>query len=271
VTTEDIAKFGQLYLQKGIWNGDQLLPLGWVEEATSKQISNGEGGANDWTQGYGYQFWRSQYGAYRGDGAFGQYCIVMPEQDVVIAITSGLSDMQIVLNEVWDILLPAMKSDTLVRNESAAASLQAELSGLKLVPPQLLLESPRETWLSNQTFSLEENMEQCESFSIRFEANKASAVFITNNGEHTIQLGRGFWVAGTTSLMQGIEQHVVSSFTWKDENAVELTLRFVETPFSQTILFRVEGDEILLERTTNVSFGPTQPAQVRGRLVVSNH
>ncbi|MBW7461807.1 serine hydrolase, partial [Paenibacillus sepulcri] len=83
VTTEDIARFGQLYLQKGMWNGQRLLTEEWIAEATSSQISNGDGGVNDWAQGYGYQFWRCRHGVYRGDGAFGQFCIVMPEQDAV--------------------------------------------------------------------------------------------------------------------------------------------------------------------------------------------
>ena len=75
--TEDIAKFGQLYLQKGVWEGQRLIPEAWVEEATSKQISNGPAdSSSDWTEGYGYQFWMCRHGAYRGDGAFGQFCVV---------------------------------------------------------------------------------------------------------------------------------------------------------------------------------------------------
>ena len=109
IRTEDIARFGQLYLQKGKWNGKQLVPAAWVEAATARQTSNGSNPKSDWDQGYGYQFWRCRHGAYRGDGAFGQFCIVMPEQDAVIAITSGVKDMQAVLNLVWDKLLPAMK------------------------------------------------------------------------------------------------------------------------------------------------------------------
>ncbi|OYV82345.1 MAG: serine hydrolase, partial [Planctomycetia bacterium 21-64-5] len=94
IRTEDIARFGQLLLQKGQWQGKQLVPAAWVEAATARQTSNGSNPASDWDQGYGYQFWRSRHGAYRGDGAFGQYCIVLPEQDAVIAITSGVKDMQ---------------------------------------------------------------------------------------------------------------------------------------------------------------------------------
>ena len=106
--TEDVARFGQLYLQKGLWQGRQLLPEAWVEEATACQISNGPGIEIDWSQGYGYQFWRSRHNTYRGDGVFGQWCIVMPEQDAVLAITSGLDifDSQQPLNLVWEMLLP---------------------------------------------------------------------------------------------------------------------------------------------------------------------
>ena len=90
VKTEDIACFGQTYLQKGKWNGKQILSEAWVELASSKHISNGSDPERDWEQGYGFQFWRCRHNAYRGDGAFGQYCIVMPDQDAVLAITSGV-------------------------------------------------------------------------------------------------------------------------------------------------------------------------------------
>ena len=124
VRTEDIAKFGQLYLQKGKWNNRQLVPSDWIDMATSKQVSNGTDPASDWSQGYGFQFWRCRHNCFRGDGAFGQYCIVMPEQDAVIAITSGVKDMQSVLNLVWDKLLPAFQDKPLPANSSAAELLK---------------------------------------------------------------------------------------------------------------------------------------------------
>src|SRR5215831_16587670 len=135
VRTEDIAKFGQLYLQKGKWDGKQLIPATWVEAATSRQTSNGSSPRSDWDQGYGYQFWRSRHGAYRGDGAHGQYCIVLPEQDAVIAITSGVKNMQAVLNLIWDKLAPALKASALSADEKARKKLKQRLKGLTL-PPQ---------------------------------------------------------------------------------------------------------------------------------------
>ena len=125
IRTEDIARFGQLYLQRGKWQGKQLVPEAWVEAATARQTSNGSKPDSDWDQGYGYQFWRCRHGAFRGDGAFGQFCVVMPEQDAVIAITSGVKDMQAVLNLVWDKLLPAMKPSALPADDAAGKKLAA--------------------------------------------------------------------------------------------------------------------------------------------------
>ncbi|MEZ4581076.1 MAG: serine hydrolase, partial [Caldilineaceae bacterium] len=81
-TTDAIARLGQLYLQRGRWAGKQLLPAAWVDAASAHQIdsatpgtSPGEHQNSDWVQGYGYQFWRCRHDAYRGDGAFGQFCL----------------------------------------------------------------------------------------------------------------------------------------------------------------------------------------------------
>ena len=134
IRTEDIAKFGQLYLQKGKWNGKQLVPAAWVEQATSKQVSNGSDPTKDWDQGYGFQFWRCRHGAFRGDGANGQFCVVLPEQDAVIAITADTRDMQAELNVVWDKLLPALHAKRLPGNKPELLKLQQTLAGLAVHP-----------------------------------------------------------------------------------------------------------------------------------------
>jgi CubicO group peptidase (beta-lactamase class C family) len=129
--TEDIAKFGQLYLQRGMWNGKQILPAEWVDQATSKQVSNGSDPDNDWDQGYGFQFWRCRHNAYRGDGKNGQYCIVLPEKDAVIAITANEKDMQAELNIVWDKLLPAFNNRELEENSAEQMKLKATIEALR--------------------------------------------------------------------------------------------------------------------------------------------
>lgn len=129
--TEDIAKFGQLYLQRGVWDGKQLIPTDWVDQATSKQVSNGSDPNRDWDQGYGFQFWRCRHGAYRGDGKDGQFCIVLPEQDAVVAITANTPDMQGELNIVWEKLLPAFRDVALPENPDGQAKVKEFVSTLK--------------------------------------------------------------------------------------------------------------------------------------------
>ena len=120
--TEDLAKMGQLFLQDGMWQGRQILPEGWVEEASAAQVSSVPAGVkpemakklkltvknSDWVQGYGYQMWRCRHNAYRADGANGQYILVLPEKDAVIAVTAHIPDMQAELNLIWKYLLPAL-------------------------------------------------------------------------------------------------------------------------------------------------------------------
>ncbi|MFT4137167.1 serine hydrolase domain-containing protein [Microbacterium sp.] len=106
-TTDAVAKLGQLYLQNGWWEGRQLLPAEWVEAATSRRIGTPRQDSPDWRQGYGFQFWMARHG-YRGDGAYGQFCVVLPEHELVVAITGASIDMQAVLDGLWTHVLPAL-------------------------------------------------------------------------------------------------------------------------------------------------------------------
>jgi CubicO group peptidase (beta-lactamase class C family) len=139
-----VARLGQLYLDDGKWNGRRLLPHGWVADASSKHIDNSASGEHgpDWQQGYGFLLWVSQHG-YRGDGAFGQYMIVLPDHDVVIAMFSCVEHMQVVLDAMWEHLLPAMGegelapsvADDELRDRLAHLSLPTAAARLGGAPP----------------------------------------------------------------------------------------------------------------------------------------
>jgi len=136
--TEDIAKFGQLYLQKGKWNGKQLVPEKWIEAATSKQVPNDQEShakmGPDWRQGYCFQFWRCTHNAYRGDGAAGQFCVVIPDKDVVIAITALTGNMQGELNAIWDKLYPAFGAEALPDDAAGQEKLKQAIANLEAHP-----------------------------------------------------------------------------------------------------------------------------------------
>lgn len=121
--TEDMAKVGLLLLQKGKWNGRQLLPAEWVEEMGKTQIecapaqiriedaetvSGIPASENDWRQGYGFQTWCNTHEGFRADGAGGQFILVLPEKNAVVAVTAWLSDAQREMDFIWDYLYPVL-------------------------------------------------------------------------------------------------------------------------------------------------------------------
>jgi len=122
IKTEDMAKMGQLLLQKGKWNGKQVLPAEWVAEMSKYQVPSAPSGTpiermaelgvtkdnNDWAQGYGYQMWITRHGAYRADGANGQYIIIFPDRNEVLVLTTNSNLYQPYLDLVWKYLLPAL-------------------------------------------------------------------------------------------------------------------------------------------------------------------
>ena len=132
LTTEDVARFGLLYAQDGQWQGQPLLAPDFVATATRALTPNAGEPVVDWQQGYGYQFWRSRHG-YRADGAFGQFCLVLPEQDAVVVITSETEIMQPLLDAVWAHLLPAFAGpggdDGAMAERLAALTLPVEGQG----------------------------------------------------------------------------------------------------------------------------------------------
>ncbi len=122
--TEDLARFGQLYLDDGVWAGERLLPEGWVADASTVHTPNPAEPNPDWQQGYGYQLWRSRHG-YRGDGAYGQFCLVLPEQDMVVVTTAQTENMQGLLDAIWEHVLPGVDAPTPDQDQPLAARLAA--------------------------------------------------------------------------------------------------------------------------------------------------
>lgn len=90
IRTEDFAKFGQLLLQKGVWGGKRLVSAGFVERASGHRIDKYSGDV----YGYGYQFWGGEEKTFRADGAHGQYSVVCPEKDMVVAVNNGTDALE---------------------------------------------------------------------------------------------------------------------------------------------------------------------------------
>jgi CubicO group peptidase (beta-lactamase class C family) len=285
IRTEDIARFGQLYLQKGKWEGKQIVPESWVAAATARQTSNGSSPKSDWDQGYGYQFWRCRHGAFRGDGAFGQYCIVLPEQDAVIAITSGVKDMQAVLNVVWDDLLPALKSSPLPANDEASAKLAQTLKGLSL-RQQDGSASPVKAVIGKK-YIFPTNDRKLESIALEpgLPAHSASPSTGEGRGEgvteqkddgftlltrvagidQRIPCGRGTWQKSQAAWGRLNRQPMAASGAWTTADTYTAKLCFYETPFTITVRLQFTDSEVHVTSESNVGFERTKEATLTGK------
>ncbi|MSR58828.1 MAG: class C beta-lactamase-related serine hydrolase [Planctomycetaceae bacterium] len=267
IRTEDIARFGQLYLQKGKWQDKQLVPAAWVEAATARQTSTGSNPNSDWDQGYGYQFWRSRKGAYRGDGAFGQYCIVLPEQDAVVAITSGVKDMQAVLNLVWDKLLPALGPAALAAKPRDRVNLLSRLSGLKLATVSGEPTSALAAEISGMRFNFPANDQKIEQVGLEGPDDQGQFTLIWRNQQGTEQrtpCGHKTWLKGRLAYGSFPEQPMAACGAWTADDTYTARICFYETPFNLTLTLKFADDRLMLDSESNVSFGPTKRPQLTG-------
>jgi hypothetical protein len=255
-----------------VWNGKRIIPAAWVDEATALQTSNGSSPRSDWDQGYGYQFWRSRHG-YRGDGAFGQYMLILPQYDAVVAITSGVRDMQAVMNLVWDKLLPEMKAAPLAPNAVAQRELTAKLGALTMRTSAGKPTSPLASAVSGRWYELPENSRGIRAVSLDLSTSAPALLVRTALGETRTPFGLGKWVRTRTGFANGMERmlsvpeqpQVAASGAWTADSVFRVKLVASETPFYSTMDFRFDGDRLVLEGEQNVSFGPVRAVRLEGR------
>lgn len=272
VRTEDIARFGQLYLQKGRWQGKQLVPAAWVEAATMRQMSNGSSPSSDWEQGYGYQFWRSRHGFYRGDGAHGQFCLILPQHDTVIAITSGTRDMASVMNLVWDRLLPALKPAALPADRAAHTRLTSKLASLTLPPRTTTAASVSAQGAAayvGKQYRFDENPQGIEAIAIESADARGVASFKFRIGglDQTIAAAPGVWQKGTlTSRGSKTPDAIATSGGWTADDTYTLQAVHYRTPFSVTYRLKLASDRLIVDSEQNVGPANARTTQFVGTI-----
>lgn len=265
--TREIARFGQLYLRKGEWRGKRILPAEWVEIATSRRASNGSNPASDWDQGYGFQFWRSRNNAYRGDGAFGQYCLIIPEHDTVVIITSGVRNMQAVLDLIWQKLLPTLKEKPLPANAAGRKQLEEKLAGLSVRTQKGEASSPNGANISGRKFTFTENAQKIESISLELGTGGETTLVMKQNGaEQRVAIGHGSWKKSRLAIGDFQSQPVAGSGAWTAPDTYTARLCLYEEPFILTINLKFVDDKLQFDSEYNVNFGPARLPQLVGTL-----
>lgn len=263
LTTESLARFGQLLLDGG---GD-LLPADWITAATGKQVPNDNQDNPDWQQGYGYQFWRSRHG-FRADGAFGQFCLVLPDADTLVVTTAATGDMQEVLDIVWSILPDELANDVpLPDDPEAHRRLTDRLASLELPPPTGSTEVPAE--LTGRS-SLIDNTEGNGLERIDLGAEITVAIGFGANGigsadSAEIVCGPGQW-RDQPVRVDDLDRAVASA-VWDADGRLVVTVRFIGTPFCHTFACRFDDDRVEIDGSVNVVIGGmTQHFTQTGRL-----
>jgi CubicO group peptidase (beta-lactamase class C family)/predicted glycoside hydrolase/deacetylase ChbG (UPF0249 family) len=264
--TEDMAKFGQLFLQKGKWKGKQILPESWVDEASTMKImqdptaTQAKKDSSDWLQGYCYQMWRCRNNGYRADGANGQYIIVLPEKDAVIAITSETNSMQGEINLVWKHLLPAFTDNKLPKNAKLNADLNAKNKSLALPIAAKSNLNNREATISGKSFAVFSNDNSMKNIGFDFKNNTLNLTLKTDSVSHNIAFGNGQWAYGETTKFGpylvararanrvGLPAFkVAGSYNWVDDKNLDLTLRYIESGHFETFKCTFDGDKVLID------------------------
>ena len=263
--TEDIAKFGQLYLQKGKWNGKQVVPESWVAAASARQASNGSSPTSDWEQGYGYQFWRCRHGFYRGDGAHGQFCILLEKHNTVVAITSGTADMGSVMNTLWDKLLPVLDAAKPLAEDAAAhAKLKERLAGLALKPQAAGSVVAKAVGAKRYVFP--ENRARIEEISVGSidAAGVAQLTLKIGGATQTLAASPGKWAKGefASGPWKGV---TATSGAWTAADTYTARVVRYHTPFATTLRLKFAGEELQVEAEGNVGPANARVTKVTGR------
>lgn len=262
VRLEDLAKFGQLYLNHGIWEGKPILDAAWIEETALNRISNAhsEVAHRQSTQGYGYQIWRcTPEHVYRGDGAFGQYCVIMPDQDAVFVANAGENQMHEIIELFFQIVLPSLTEEIEV-DEVAEKALAEQCAGLTLKQPEGIRVGVQEQKYSGKRYVFPENELGLTCLSVEF-GKPTKLHFVLDEHAVTIPVGYGEWVCsetgipeiGTSSVGNRVYSHAAAVGAWR-ANDYTVKIAYYKTPFVDTFRMVFDDKGVILKYERNASF-----------------
>lgn len=259
IQSESLAKFGQLWLDKGKWNGKQLIPESWIEQMSAKHVEK---------SGYGYQIWHCDYpGAVRADGAFGQWVIVVPDKDIVVVITQcSTASGRYQRGLIWHHIVPQLSESPLPLGADYKR-LQQKQSAYQLAMPEGKAAATITTNLIGKKVLLKKNIYGWTTVAFQQKEKSIVMTITTKKGEvYDIPFGYKKWETGklTTypfysinalSRFKGIEGpfFVAGSYACPEKNVLKMKAHYVNwiTPIDFT--WKVEDDKVYLSVVTNHS------------------
>lgn len=239
-----VWRLGQLSLDRGRWGGRHLLPGAWFDDAARAVVTtdhpepDGTPRNPDWSCGYGYQLWMARHG-YRGDGAFGQFMLVLDEADAVLAIHAGTANMQGVLDCAWQHLLPGLTgSGSAPHGEPQQWSLRLRPqggagAGGRFVSSAATYDDALGTWPV-----------PVHALTVEPTAESSWRLVLAGPGDEVrLTAGDGRWLPDTLPGREGSVQ-VAASAGWQEGSFVA-SIRLLETPHAVELLGRPEAGELV--------------------------
>jgi hypothetical protein len=278
INTESIAKFGQMLLNKGIYNGKRIISEKYLDLATREQSDNRRNDDKiDSAQGYGYQFHLCRRGAFRGDGAFGQLCFVAPKENIVIAATSSFKNMkqlQTLLDLINKYIIDKLDKDSFQclddhnALELQLSSIMSPFSELQPLPDDIRN-------INNLSFDMDENPHNLEKLNFYMKGEQLEVELYyedeSNNKFFPFNITQPVHFQDVfTKDLSHHRQEVVTYVSWLDKNAVKLTLVYIETPYVVTYTLRFEYHFLHLQFNMNVSFSPIKEFKVSGKQLMKS-
>lgn len=286
-TTEDNLRLMKLYADGGVWEGERILDDEYVKRATTLQNESATEAKNnplakDNFVGYGYQIWMCRpNGVYRADGAMGQFTIVVPDKDMIIAITenaSGAHWAQTTLDVMWEFLERIENHPAKEENTEKSECLKNRMGRLALPNPKCAPYSPiaaniegRQWRVIDGDFYMEDvgvaqHMSGCELpqpidvFCFHFTSDEI--VMDWENREEKERLVIATDGSRRHNTLPGrLISQVLLSGAWISENKLEVKARYIETCKEETLLFTFEEKKLKITNST-MEFGMQKEIEI---------
>ena len=264
ITAEDLAKVGQLYMNGGVWNGKQILTKEWCDLAIGYEKTLEDQGT------YAYHWVNNHDGLYYvASGSYGQTLAICPKLNMVIALQAGTNKniSEILYENIFKPYSEAKDAGiTQEPDEALSAALAQRASTLNLMFATDFTASPIGEAIDGVTFTAGENKYGITSVRLDVTDNYIDYTMTDARGTHTIRNGIWQWLKGETSMTSNYTHHqyqypsepVYAYAEWKDANTLQMTWRFPELSFVDTLVltFNEDGSQFGMVRSVNVNSGP---------------
>ena len=265
VQAETMAKLGQLLLNEGSWNGEQLVSADYVKAACSRLI---DGGAKetypptDGNQGYGYQVWQSKWpGSYRADGAMGQYTVVVPQEELVVVILGMKLYGHEELACIWNQLMPGLKTEPLnpekklqkkLDNLCANAQLSLPRAAAKRISNQAKGTLGHTLQLKNNRFGLTQIMVDDSSLHLAYDDGCEETLAMGNRAwRYSTLNGYPYYSINSINRMQGFQNGftAATAYVWTSPTVLEVRVHYVDWISGMVFNFDFDKHEVTVRDT----------------------